>query len=75
MPGSVRGGTWAFFVPFIIIATLTILNLVIGIFVSTMQEPATMPDPHFPQANLLKLLPRMETDVKDLRLHVERPLR
>jgi voltage-gated sodium channel len=29
---------WAFFVPFIIVATFTILNLFIGIIVSTMQE-------------------------------------
>ena len=29
---------WAFFVPFIVIATFTILNLFIGIIVSTMQE-------------------------------------
>ena len=31
---------WAFFVPFIVIATFTILNLFIGIIVSTMQELA-----------------------------------
>ncbi len=31
---------WAFFVPFIIVATFTILNLFIGIIVSTMQELA-----------------------------------
>jgi voltage-gated sodium channel len=66
---------WAFFVPFIIIATFTILNLFIGIIVSTMQELATMPDPHIPQVDLIKLLARMETDVKDLRMHVERRLR
>jgi voltage-gated sodium channel len=36
---------WAFFVPFIILATFTILNLFIGIIVSTMQELATLPDP------------------------------
>ena len=29
---------WAFFVPFIVVATFTILNLFIGIIVSTMQE-------------------------------------
>ncbi|MBO1752295.1 ion transporter [Actinotalea sp. BY-33] len=36
---------WAFFVPFIMIATFTILNLFIGIIVSTMQELATGPEP------------------------------
>lgn len=37
---------WAplFFIPFIIIATFTVLNLFIGIIVSTMQELATKPD-------------------------------
>lgn len=29
---------WAFFVPFIVVATFTVLNLFIGIIVSTMQE-------------------------------------
>lgn len=37
---------WAplFFIPFIIIATFTVLNLFIGIIVSTMQELATKPE-------------------------------
>ncbi|KGM10671.1 ion transporter [Cellulomonas bogoriensis] len=37
---EVHPGAWAFFVPFIMIATFTILNLFIGIIVSTMQELA-----------------------------------
>ncbi|MEM8550158.1 MAG: ion transporter, partial [Verrucomicrobiota bacterium] len=47
---------WAFFVPFIIIATFTILNLFIGIIVSTMQELSTLPDPNIPRKDLVKLL-------------------
>ena len=35
---EVHPWAWAFFVPFIVIATFTILNLFIGIIVSTMQE-------------------------------------
>ena len=35
----------AFFVPFIAVATFTILNLFIGIIVSTMHELSTLPDP------------------------------
>ncbi|MDB4700019.1 ion transporter, partial [Akkermansiaceae bacterium] len=35
---------WIFFVPFIMIATFTILNLFIGIIVSTMQELAISPE-------------------------------
>lgn len=62
---------WAFFVPFIMVATFTILNLFIGIIVSTMQELATMPDPHIPDADLARIIERMESDMKDLRMHVE----
>lgn len=35
---SLHPWAWAFFVPFIVVATFTILNLFIGIIVSTMQE-------------------------------------
>lgn len=63
---------WAFFVPFIVIATFTILNLFIGIIVSTMQElaaqdapekPAPAATPRDPQA----LLARLESDLAELR--------
>ena len=63
---------WAFFVPFIIIATFTILNLFIGIIVSTMQELSMLPDPHHPEPELAVLLERMEADIKLLRATVER---
>ena len=63
---------WAFFVPFIIIATFTILNLFIGIIVSTMQELSVLPDPKHPQPELVELLERMEADLKTLRATVER---
>jgi len=63
---------WAFFVPFIVIATFTILNLFIGIIVSTMQELSTLPDPGAPNVELLETLSRMEQDIARLRAHVER---
>lgn len=58
---------WAFFVPFIVIATFTILNLFIGIIVSTMQELATLPEPGVPNARLLETINRMEADLAALR--------
>jgi voltage-gated sodium channel len=58
---------WAFFVPFIIIATFTILNLFIGIIVSTMQELSMLPDSSHPSPELTELLERMEGDLKVLR--------
>jgi voltage-gated sodium channel len=63
---------WAFFVPFIIIATFTILNLFIGIIVSTMQELASVPDPNIPQADLARTLERMEKDLATVRQSVEK---
>jgi voltage-gated sodium channel len=58
---------WAFFVPFIIVATFTILNLFIGIIVSTMQELSGLPDPKEMQQDFRELLGRMEGDLKVLR--------
>ncbi len=66
---------WAFFVPFIVIATFTILNLFIGIIVSTMQELSTLPDPKAGQASQAELkatLQRMEADLAKLRSHLHR---
>lgn len=63
---------WAFFVPFIIIATFTILNLFIGIIVSTMQELQSLPDPGKPNVDLQKTLFRMEEDLAVLRSHIDR---
>jgi voltage-gated sodium channel len=63
---------WAFFVPFIVIATFTILNLFIGIIVSTMQELSSLPDPSVPDADLQRTLTRMEQDIATLRAHIER---
>ena len=62
---------WMFFVPFIIIATFTILNLFIGIIVSTMQELSNLPDPNVPDSDLKHLLARMENDIRALRTIVE----
>jgi voltage-gated sodium channel len=63
---------WMFFVPFIVIATFTILNLFIGIIVSTMQELQSLPDPAANQADLLETLKRMEADLAKLRSHLGR---
>lgn len=63
---------WAFFVPFIVVATFTILNLFIGIIVSTMQELATLPDPARPAEEIKSILARVEADLKNLRREVER---
>ncbi|MCO5142033.1 MAG: ion transporter [Oligoflexia bacterium] len=59
---------WLFFVPFIIIATFTILNLFIGIIVSTMQE-LSIPQPQKRDDNINpdSLIEKIETDLKDLR--------
>ncbi len=62
---------WAFFVPFIILATFTILNLFIGIIVSTMQELSAMPDPGIPRKDLAESLSRIESDIKGLRRQIE----
>ncbi len=64
---------WAFFVPFIVIATFTILNLFIGIIVSTMQELAAKdaepptPANGTPPADTQALLARLESDLAELR--------
>lgn len=62
---------WAFFVPFIIIATFTILNLFIGIIVSTMQELAVTPAPKEKPDDLAAILERMEKDLTALRASVQ----
>ncbi|MGC9452935.1 MAG: ion transporter [Oceanipulchritudo sp.] len=69
---EVHSWAWAFFVPFIIIATFTILNLFIGIIVSTMQELSTLPDPNVPEADLARILERMEADIARLRQSLNR---
>jgi len=72
---EVHPWAWAFFVPFIIIATFTILNLFIGIIVSTMQELSTLPDPDEEQSrheDVKETLTRMEQGLADLRRQIER---
>ena len=64
---EVHAWAWSFFVPFIIIATFTILNLFIGIIVSTMQELAVLPDPDSQHDESLKLLVRIEEDLAALK--------
>lgn len=62
---------WVFFVPFIIIATFTILNLFIGIIVSTMQELSLTPDISADHAELDQTLGRIESDMRALRRSLE----
>lgn len=62
---------WAFFVPFIVVATFTILNLFIGIIVSTMQEMAVLPDATGP-ADVHAMLGRIEADLRGVREHLDR---
>jgi voltage-gated sodium channel len=59
---------FAFFVPFIIVATFTILNLFIGIIVSTMQELSLAPEKSS-QADpeIIVLLERIDGDLRSLR--------
>jgi len=64
---EVHPWAWAFFVPFIMIATFTILNLFIGIIVSTMQELNTLPDLHAPDTDLHASIDRIEKELADLR--------
>lgn len=66
---------WAFFVPFIVIATFTILNLFIGIIVSTMQELASRPEPGLIGEPPQTILARIEKDLKALRSQLEPPSR
>lgn len=64
---------WLFFVPFIIVATFTILNLFIGIIVSTMQELHIGPDITGNQAEIEQTLSRIETDLQSLRQSLKQP--
>ena len=63
---------WAFFVPFIILATFTILNLFIGIIVSTMQELSVLPDPDDPNKQTIEILSKIEEDVARLRVQFDK---
>lgn len=63
---------WAFFVPFIVVATFTILNLFIGIIVSTMQELSLIPEAGSTDAELKRTLERMEKDLAMLRKHLDK---
>ena len=63
---------WAFFVPFIILATFTILNLFIGIIVSTMQELSVLPDPDDPNKKTIEILSKIEEEVARLRAQLDK---
>ena len=64
---------WAFFVPFIIVATFTILNLFIGIIVSTMQELALTPEPGHADPQVMAILERIDADLRSLRAKLDKP--
>jgi voltage-gated sodium channel len=67
---EVHPWSWAFFVPFIVMATFTILNLFIGIIVSTMQELSTAGDggtSPLPSVAAADLITRLERDLTELR--------
>jgi voltage-gated sodium channel len=71
---EVHPWAWAFFVPFIMIATFTILNLFIGIIVSTMQELSmepTLKDLADPAHEVQMVLERMEQDLADLKQRLQ----
>jgi len=63
---------WLFFVPFIVLATFTILNLFIGIIVSTMQELSQLPDPARRDQDLLETLQKLDDNLRELRAQVLR---
>jgi len=58
---------WLFFVPFIMVATFTILNLFIGIIVSTMTELSLVPDVEKETQETHDLLTRIEEDIAELK--------
>jgi voltage-gated sodium channel len=62
---------WAFFVPFIVIATFTILNLFIGIIVSTMQELNEKGAAEvLPSTQAGAAIARIEADLAELKKHL-----
>jgi voltage-gated sodium channel len=63
---------WLYFVPFIIIATFTILNLFIGIIVSTMQELDTLPQPDLSETELMEITRRIDSDLQRLKTLIEK---
>jgi voltage-gated sodium channel len=69
---EVHPWAWAFFVPFIVIATFTILNLFIGIIVSTMQElSASDAKAVIPNSPAAAALARIEADLAELKQHLK----
>ncbi len=63
---------WALFIPFIIFGAFTILNLFIGVIVSTMQE-LDIPDKRKDSENTeaLELVERLERDLAELRRRLD----
>ena len=62
---------WLFFVPFIMVATFTILNLFIGIIVSTMQELSMTPEIQTTSdPEVIDLLERIDNDLRALKARI-----
>jgi len=62
---------WLFFVPFIMVATFTILNLFIGIIVSTMTELSLLPDVEQENKETIELLTQIESDLSELKRRLQ----
>lgn len=70
---EVHPWAWAFFVPFIVIATFTILNLFIGIIVSTMQELSVGSEESVSgTSEAAAALARIERELAVVRSHLDR---
>lgn len=64
---EVQPWAWMFFVPFIVIATFTILNLFIGIIVSTMQELSIPEDQAQKEEDLKAVLKRLDLQLTEVK--------
>ena len=58
---------WAIFIPFIVVATFTILNLFIGIIVSTMQELSNSNESPVPNEQVIATIERLESELLQLK--------
>lgn len=58
---------WLFFVPFIIIATFTILNLFVGVIVAAMSELSPNTQPTAGEAKIIALLEQLTQDMEKMK--------
>jgi voltage-gated sodium channel len=64
--------SWLFFVPFIIIATFTILNLFIGIIVSTMQELSLPAPKKASDQEIQELIEKLDLSLEELKSKIQK---